>query len=241
VSPGPAMLILYEDHYCNELHPLIKALRRDAGLSGILESKAVDGTGNFGRGVPKWLRLPLAGTRRPPDRVICVGDADRPRSLYPNARSAPTEAQGLDGWARELEDGWRGHLIERNAEGVLTAEAASRLRTIVLRWNKESLLIACPDALRDYAHVFNRRAELEALLAGCEPSPLELGSDGFIHEFRRPDACMERVIRAIHGRAYKKGVDDDDILRRCIRVDPTWRQQVADRCPDLRRLVAALA
>lgn len=51
---------------------------------------------------------------------------------------------------------------------------------------------------------------------------------------------MKRVIRAIHDRPYKKGVDDEDLLRLRIRADATHRARLAARAPDLQRLLAAL-
>lgn len=48
-----SIVIAYEDDYHEELHLLIKALRRDRGLPGlILEGRPVRGTGKFGHEVP---------------------------------------------------------------------------------------------------------------------------------------------------------------------------------------------
>lgn len=59
--------------------------------------------------------------------------------------------------------------------------------------------------------------------------------------FRRPDECMDQVVREIAGRKYKKSRDDEDILARHIKPSDARRAEVLRRCPDLERLLAALA
>lgn len=96
-----SIVIAYEDDYHEELHLLVKALRRDRGLPGmILEGRPVFGTGNFVHEAPRLLRTPLKQTKLPPDRVVCLGDADRPQNLLPGAQPAPDEADGtaLEQW-----------------------------------------------------------------------------------------------------------------------------------------------
>lgn len=51
---------------------------------------------------------------------------------------------------------------------------------------------------------------------------------------------MSQVIQAIHQRPYKKGIDDEDLLRTRIRLSAVHRAQIAARCPDLRRLLDVL-
>lgn len=235
---GEATLLVYEDQYCGELHSLVKGLRKDAGHPGrILEFASVRGTGNFAREVPKLLRLPLRPTKRPPDRLVCVADADKPGNLTPGAGPPPTDALSLDTWIIALEEGWKNRLIQGAS---LPSDATARLRTVCLRWNKESLLVACPDALMELASEADRSVELTAVLKACDPSPLELSDAHFVHRYRAPDQCMRQVIQAIHQRPYKKGIDDEDLLRTRIRLSAVHRAQLAARCPDLRRLLDAL-
>ena len=146
-----SIVIAYEDDDCDELHRLLKALRRDVGQSGvILEARPVKGTGQFVNEVPKLLRERLKQTKRPPDRVVCVADADKPTSLVPDAKSAPTttDLETLQRWVCDFEASWLNHL---KREGRLQEESAMRLQAVCLRRNKESLLIASLDALRAYA------------------------------------------------------------------------------------------
>ena len=77
-----SIVIAYEDDYHEELHLLVKAMRRDRGLPEMLvEGRPVRGTGNFVHEAPRLLRTPLKQTKLPPDRVVCLADADRRRIL----------------------------------------------------------------------------------------------------------------------------------------------------------------
>ena len=58
--------------------------------------------------------------------------------------------------------------------------------------------------------------------------------------FKKPDDCMDRVIRAVADRRYKKGRDDDDLLRTWITPNDARRAQLLSRCPDLARLLCEL-
>lgn len=233
-----SIVLAYEDQYCEELHRLVRALRRDAGQPGlVLESRAVRGTGNFAEEVPKLLRLPLKQTKRPPDRVVCVGDGDRPQNLVPKGAAAPPSGDvgALEEWVIDFERSWRDFLVER---GRLGERDAARLFVVCLRWSKESLLVASPDALLDRAG--ERRGELESFLKACDPCPDSLPDEDFIRHYRRPNDCLDRVFEQIAGRRYKKGRDDEDLLRDRISPDPARRARLLRRCPDLKRLLAHL-
>lgn len=234
-----SIVIAYEDDYCKELHLLIKRLRVDGGQPGlILESATVRGTGGFINEVPKLLRTPLKQTKQPPDRLVCLADADRPKNLSPEAPPAPDANDGaVEQWVLELEKSWRALLV-RGAS--LSDEAAARLRVCCLRWNKESLLVASPEALLDYATKHLRYEQVKALLEGCDPCPMTLADEDFVLRYRKPDGCMDRVLRVIEDRKYKKGRDDDDLLRDQIAPHPPRRAELLRRCPDLRRLLREL-
>ncbi|WP_437683394.1 hypothetical protein [Sorangium sp. So ce131] len=235
-----SIVIAYEDKYCEELHRFIKRLRNDNGLPGIcLESRSVQGTGGFINDVAKLLRTPLKQTKLPPDRLVCLADADRPQNLAPDAPVAPSsdDNDALDRWVFELEKSWWDFLVR---EAHLHAESTARLRVICLRWNKESLLVASPDALVDYADKHKRRDQLQSLLDACNPRPTMLADADFILRYRKTDSCMDNVFQAIENRNYKKGRDDEDLLRDQISPNEARRAQVLKRCPDLERLLREL-
>lgn len=236
-----SIVIAYEDQYCEKLHLLVKALRKDRGLPKdvCLESRSVRGTGGFVNEVPKLLRMPLKQTKLPPDLVVCLGDADRPKNLAPDAPPAPgsADARALDGWVVGLENQWRDFLVHK---ANIDATSAARLRTVCLRWNKESLFLATPDALLDYAAQRDRRAQVESLLNACTPCPSSLADEAFTPSYRSTDRCLDLVFRKIEGRSYKKGRDDEDLLRLHITPHETRRTQALMRCPDLGRLLDRL-
>ncbi len=233
-----SILIAYEDEYHEELHLLVKRLRADRGVPGlVLEKATVRGTGNFVTEVPRLLRTPLKQTKAPPERVVCLGDADRPRELVPGAQPAPPEADAasLERWVLDLEKSWQNHLVRASN---LSNVQSSRLRVLCLRWSKESVLVACPDAL--LAHAGSRREQIAKLLGECVPPPATLDDAGFVVHYRRPGECMDQVVQTIAGRKYKKGRDDEDILRDQIKASPARRAEVLVRCPDLERLLDLL-
>ena len=232
-----SILIAYEDDYHEELHLLLKALRRDRGLAGLTLEGPVRGTGNFVREAPRLLRTPLKQTKAPPDRVVCLADADRPSNLVPSASLPAMTANraALDEWVLDFEVRWREHLIH---EGPLSAELAARLRVCAVRWSKESLLVACPDALLD--HAGTARNQVAQLLAACSPPPATLAPADFVVEYRKPNTCLDSVFQTSLGRKYKKGRDDEDLLRDQITRHADRRAAVLARCPDLERLLDLL-
>lgn len=235
-----AIVIAYEDAYHEELHRLVKALRRDRGLPGlILEAQPVRGTGKFVHDAPRILRTPLKQTKRPPDRVVCLADADRPQNLVPGQALPPLQvgAAALAAWITELEAAWRQHLIDK---GPLATEQAGRLSVLCLRWSKESLFTASPDALLAYAHTRDRRDPVATVLANCAPPPATVADADFVVRYRRPDHCLDDVFAALAGRTYKKGRDDEDLLRDHIIPHEARRAEVLRRCPDLARLIDML-
>jgi hypothetical protein len=235
-----SVLIAYEDQYFEALHGLVRALRRDRGLPGIcLEPRSVRGTGGFVNEVPRLLRMSLKQTKLPPDRVVCVADADKPRNLVPGAAPLPAggDRDAVERWVRELEMSFWDLLVR---EAHLPEAAAARLCVVCIRWSKESLLVASPDALLDYASRRDRRAPVGALLRGCVPCPTTLPDEELTLRYRTPGRCMDTVFSAIEGCRYKKGRDDGDLLRAQIAPHQTRRAQVLSRCLDLGRLLGEL-
>lgn len=231
-----SVVVVYEDEYCEELHRLVKRLRKESGRGGVLEPATATGTGGFQRDLPRILRTPLRFPKAPPDLVICVGDADTPANLVEGAPLPPGGA--TDRWVAEFEAHWRETLIKK---ARLSPADGERVRTIVLRWNQESVLVAAPAAIVDYARRYDREAPVRSLLAACDPSPLGLADAAFVDTYRHPGRCINDLMRAIFpARKYKKGRDNDDILRDHILPSPERVAEVRARCPDLVRLVDAI-
>lgn len=236
-----AIVLLYEDAYHAGLHRLVQALRRGTDARPtILEARSARGSGGFVSEVGPQLRAPLKQTRRPPDLVVCVADADRPTNLAPLAAGVPDDPSALDTWVRELERAWHASLVER---ARIDEGTAARLRTLVLRWNKESLLVACPDALVAYGERSSpgKGARVEALMAACIPAPRSIADAAYTLEYRDPARCIEQIARLVHDRSYKKGLHDEDLLLNHVVAHELHRAQVLARVPDLQRLVALLS
>lgn len=235
-----SIVIAYEDNYCDQFHLLLKRLRRDLGQPElILEARPVKGTGQFVNEVPKLLRTPLKQTKCPPDRVVCVADADKPGNLVPRAEKAPPTASlaELDQWVSHFDASWLNYLKQ---ECKLPEEAITRLHVASLRWNKESLLIASLAALREYAKARECSKEVEQILGECKPHPENVPDLEFIAHYRDPQSCMGKLIQAVERRGYKKGRDDEDMLKQYISSNDERRRQVLARCPDVARLLALL-
>jgi hypothetical protein len=235
-------VIVYEDAYHEELHALVKALRRDLGHPGvILEPSTVRGAGGFVTEVPRILRTPLKQTKAPPERVVCLADADEPGGLAPGAAAppAPGSPQEIETWLTRLETDWQKHLAD---EGHLDGAAVARLRVVCLRWSKESLLVASPSALVALANGGGEVAKVEAVLGACSPDPRQITDDAdFLLRYRKPQRCLDQIVRAVFDRGYKKGRDDEDLLRERVRPDAERRGEVLRRSPDLGRLLDALS
>lgn len=110
---------------------------------------------------------------------------------------------------------------------------------VCLRWNKESLLTAAPNAILDHALEHQRHEAVRAHLNACVPSPLTLEDGAFLLQYRSPQQCMDAILGLIADRSYKKGRDDEDLLDRISQGD-AHRQALLRRCPDLARLLDLL-
>lgn len=234
------VVLAFEDQYYPELFALIKRLRRDRGLEGMaLFGTSVRGTGGFINEVPKLLRIPPGQANVLPDLVVCLADADRPGNLLPGASDSPNtdNRRALDEWVLQFEGAWREYLLQK---ARISPQDHVRVRTVCLRWSKESLLVASPDALLEHAAKRERREEVQTILDQCQPSPIGLADHEYGLRYRSPEDCLNRIFYALEGRSYKKGRHDEDLLREYISRDPGHRGQVLRRCPDLARLLAVL-
>lgn len=234
------VVLAFEDQYYEELFTLIKRLRRDQGLAGmVLFGTSVRGTGGFINEVPKLLRIPPGQASVLPDLVVCLADADRPGNLLPGAADSPISDDGraLDEWVTQFEGAWREYLL---TTARISPQDHVRVRTVCLRWSKESLLVASPDALLEHAAKRERRAEVQTILDQCRPSPIGLADQEYGLRYRSPEDCLNRIFAALEGRSYKKGRHDEDLLRDYISRDPGHRGRLLRRCPDLARLLAVL-
>lgn len=228
--------LMFEDEYCKTLQWLVVELCSDQlTASGgdanveLPEAMTARGDRGFCNHLGFALGHPLAQTKAPPSRVIAIADADRPQNLVPGFRSAPGGSAD-DAWVTDLESQWRARLVSDSR----VAEHEARLRVCVLRWNKESILIAARSVL-----LRRKRGRVQTVLDACSPTYDDATAAGFTQTFRDPAACMNRVSQCLERRSYNKGTLGNDLTRE-IALDPVARREVSERCPDLRRMVALI-
>lgn len=230
-----AIRIVYEDSYYESLDKLVRRVRRDSTDAPdlLLECVSAQGAGGFLEEARKALRAPMQSTKQRPDAVVLIADGDQPKNLVPNAAKAPsnTSSEQLNSWATTLESQWKDSLVKNGLGG--------NLHTFVLCWSKESLLIAATNALLERAGT--QANAVQEVFNACKPqSPLTVSDEMFTSTFTTPTDCLHSVFRALEQRNYKKGRDDEDLLRNHITPSAPHRSQVLQRCPDLLRLAELL-
>lgn len=202
------ILVVWEDRFSTKLDLCLKRALRHLGLSSpALFFDKVLGYGGFGSYVaeswPEAVRhgLALAANKSggPIDHLVCVADADRAHECCsvdnPSGVSGPTSA-----WIDGANERWTQKLRE-------TATAApDRVHGRFLRWSQESLLIAAHDVDPSLAALGCRdRARVEKHLRACSPSPFAITDGEFADTFRRPERCLEDMLKAAGARVPKKG------------------------------------
>lgn len=228
--------LVFEDEYCKTLQELVVALcndrislrASDEGVDSIELPTAMTAGGdrNFANVLGPALGRPLAETRERPELVVAIADADRPDNLVSGFRAAPGGSAD-DAWLVDLEARW----FDALCTDPRVSPHQARLRTCVLRWNKESVLIAARPILLN-----RKRGAAQSVLDGCVPAYESVADDNFTATYRDPAGCMDRVAQALFGRGYRKGREGNDLTRE-IAWSSEARNDVWRRCPDLRRLV----
>lgn len=234
------LVVLYEDQYFEEFHKFWKRLRQHQKLPAlVLEGRTAKGTGGFVNELGPLLRTPLRQTKRPPDKVVCLADADRPKNLFSSAPLAPIANADIARWIDTLEQDWKAHLVK---ECSLSPIDAARVETGCLCWSKESVLLTSEQQLLAFAG--DGAARVQQVVEACTPKPSTVLPAEYTYTYRAPQKCMDQVFQAATNglRKYKKGRDDEDLLREhfCSMNDAEL-QAVCERCPDLVRLVSKLA
>lgn len=230
----PVVALLYEDEKYKQFDLLIRRLRRASGGPPNLAIEPIPafGYGGFRKEIRRLISYPLP--RRPrvkPAHIVALADGDCPAQLVPGAPAPPPSASDQDAWCRALETAWHQRLTND-----LPTEDRARVHTVVLRWSRESVLIACPEALSSSGA---DRAALDQFLANqCKPDPRTVADADYVSTFTRPQDCLERAFTAF-GRHFKKNREGEDIFRR-IADDHSLHARVLARVPDLRHLVDLL-
>jgi hypothetical protein len=145
--------------------------------------------------------LVRAGNRSggPIEHLICVADADRAHECCA-AQNPVAVASPTADWLDQANALWTAKL--RAAATTMPERVHGRF----LRWSQESLLIAAHDVTEALAALGCRdRGRLEKHLAACSPSPLSIADVDFADAFRKPERCLEDMLKATGTHVPKKG------------------------------------
>lgn len=227
------ILVVWEDEYFQTLAGLVKrrvsALKpNDAQKFADVLHHTVYGQGSFERYVRStWKMARVRGTPKSPgaiDHLICVVDGD--------LRNPPADSAEVSAWHADAEVKWRAELHAACDPSV----PHTSVHGVVLRWAKESLLLAGYDCapVRDRLKLELERAELDAFLKACDPSPSTIAATDFTNTFRKPLRCVNKMRKAIAEEEIKKNaIVIDDVLK-LLAFD--HHASIAERVPDLDRL-----
>ena len=237
----PARILLaWEDRYFEGLRALSRAatrsVRAELGVASAprIFDDSIQGYGGAGRylGVD-WPRMRSKGlphSSGPIDHLVIVLDADTAHHFLDNL-PRPPEKGATGAW----------HARATSAlEARLRASAPrdpDRVHGVLLRWAKETLVLAAHDQTELLA-ALDRKVPIEAarsmLYRGCNPDPRQVEDAAFVDVFRSPKACMADLAAAFGlGRAKKSDLRFDDLLGKLARADIATPM---NRVPDLRRL-----
>ncbi len=240
------ILAVWEDDYWEPLDRVLKRLVRLAAPAPDAEVPAVLGhttrsNGAFGR----YARItwPAVRSRGMPanagaiDHLVCIVDGDRLHDLLPaQIPGPPADATAVPAWHANAERAWQEHLRSHCDPG---GPPETTVHGVVLRWAKESLLLAGYDqpAMEAHLGITADRPEVSTALSRCAPSqPQRVDDASFTDTFHRPSTCLD-ILRKACGQSalHKSAPEIDDALRALGRDSlPTLRARV----PELARVAA---
>jgi hypothetical protein len=206
-----------------------------------LLSHTTHGNGNFGRYVATtWPRASAHGLPNQPgmiEHVICVVDADRLDTLVPTIPSFPTIVAEIAAWHAGAAQTWLQWLRDRVDPG---GPPPSTVHGIVLRWAKESLVLAGYDqpAWNEHLELDAGHPDIRRALGSCEPRLHVTEDSVFTDTFRRPLDCIKALRRARHLSSLPKTAPQIDYALRALARDSI--ATICARVPDIARLASLI-
>jgi hypothetical protein len=237
------ILVVWEDRYHETLGPFVKRrlMARAPSAPSLVPQVLFHtsyGVGSFKRYVGStWDRARASGLPLDKGRIehmICVADGDKLHEQI-QIPAAPPAAADVHAWLSTAEQAWQQHL-RALCEGAPPSTVHGR----ILRWSKESLLLAGYDRepVRRTLGIDVQHEGVRSFLNRCIPLPSALPAAGFTDTFRKPLRCLQEMDEAQRGRRasdLSKNVPEiDDALRALAREDHVT---VAERVPDIDRIV----
>ena len=174
----------------------------------------------------------------PINHLVCVVDADRLHDLLPaRVPHPPGEVDAIAAWHAAASREWQEHLrTQCDPSGPPTAT----VHGVVLRWAKESLLLAGYDqpAMKTHLDVDAEDPEVAPILARCTPRPRDIADDRFTDTYCRPSNCLKLLREARKlGALHKSAPEIDDALRALARESLA---KLRDRVPDIAHIAALI-
>lgn len=239
------VLVVWEDTYCESLGGLVKRLVHarapapDAEMPIVLPHTS-RGNGGFDRYVhTTWPAIRVRGLPVDPlpiDHLVCVVDGDHLHELLPlKVPRPPAGVPAVAAWHAAAERAWHEHLRAQCDAG---GPPETTVHGVVLRWAKESLLLAGYDqpAMEAHLDVAAGHPGVAATLARCRPRPEGVDDALFTDTYRQPSTCL-KSLREVCGLdvLHKSAPELDDALRALGRESLA---KIRDRVPDLAHLAA---
>lgn len=215
------ILVAWEDTYYEPLFPFVE--RRLAALAppnvkGFpqLRFHTARGNGSFDRYVRLvWPLVRANGLPRNPgsiDHLICVVDGDRVHEHHEDISRPPTLPDEVTQWYISSEQAWENHLRDKCRDSA----PPGTVHGLILRWSKESLLLAGYDRepLREHLGIDLTSDAVQAFLARCQPLPADVADCNFTDTYRHPWRCLSGLRNARGLPVLSKNCPEmDDALR----------------------------
>jgi hypothetical protein len=241
------VLVVWEDTYWEPLKGLMRSLvRARSPALGVEIPSVLCHTARSNSAFDRYAHTTWPAVRSkglptdpgPIDHLVCVVDADRLHDLLPaRIPRPPGETGAIAAWHVAAEREWQEHL---RAQCDPSGPAVSTVHGAVLRWAKESLLLAGYDqpAMGAHLEIASEHPDVAAVLATCKPHPRDIADERFTDTYRRPSTCLKLLREARKlGALHKNAPEIDDALRALARESLA---KVRDRAPDIARIAALI-
>ncbi len=237
------VLVVWEDAEWKVLGALMKRIVQVTAPPATVQYPAVlghtvEGNGRFAHYVEStWPRVRSGGLvldKGPIDHLVCVIDGDRAHELVAAISKPPKDAATVGAWHLQAEAAWTTWLRQRCAAA---GPPSTTVHGVVLRWAKESVLLAGYDQPALAAHLEiepDHPDVVAALRDDCTPDPRTVADAAFVDTFRQPLRCTDLLGKARKLPPIDKNAPEiDDAIRDLTRQSLSI---VRARVPDLARL-----
>lgn len=197
-----------------------------------------EGNGRFAHYVDStWPRVRPGGLpvdKGPIDHLVCVIDGDRAHERVKEIARPPKDPAATTAWHQDAEAAWTAWLRQRCPTD---GPPATTVHGVVLRWSKESVLLAGYDqpATSEHLALDVEHPDVTAMLeTACTPDPRTVADGAFADTFHQPFDCVNQLRKARKLTAVAKNAPEiDDAIRDLTRQSLSM---IRTRVPDLARL-----